>query len=114
MTRFTHIAQSHSDQAPGGARMGSATTGGLSSPREIAAREIESDVRLLPNQVGGPVGAHRSFRIARGRSQQNGKTETCRGAGRSARIPFLTLSLVIAVDEMRTPGGIRVSDTLLC
>ena len=94
--------------------MGSATTGGLSSPREIAAREIESDVRLLPNQVGGPVGAHRSFRIARGRSQQNGKTETCRGAGRSARIPLCKCMFVFLWTGGRMPGGVRLTEDLLC
>jgi hypothetical protein len=94
--------------------MGSATMGGLSSPSESTAREIESVVRMLPNQAGGPVGAHRSFRISQSRSLQNGKTVACRGAGRSARIPFCDRSMVCAVNEMRTPGGIRISDTLLC
>ena len=87
---------------------------GGSSPSETTTREIESVRRTLPNQAGGPERSFRMSRTARGRSLQNGKTVTCRGAGRSARIPFLTLSLVIAVDVMRTPGGIRVSDTLLC
>ncbi len=114
MTRFTNIAQSHSDQAPGGARMGSATMNRLSSPSETTTREIESVRRTLPNQAGGPERSFRVSRTAHSRSLQNGKTVTCRGAGRSARIPFLTLSLVIAVNEMRTPGGIQVSDTLLC
>ncbi len=114
MTRFTHIAQSHSDQAPGGARMGSATVTGMSSPSETTAREIESVVRKLPKQAGGPAGAHRAFRISRGRSLQNGKTVTCRGAGRSARIPFCDRSIGFIVTGGRMPGGVRASDNLLC
>jgi hypothetical protein len=94
--------------------MGSAAVTGGSSPSETTTREIEAVRRTLPNQAGGPERSFRMSRTAHGRSLQNGKTATCRGAGRSARIPFLTLSLVIAVNEMRTPGGIRVSDTLLC
>jgi hypothetical protein len=94
--------------------MGSAKMNGASSPGETTTREIESVLRTLPNQAGGPERSFRMSRTARGRSLQNGKTATCRGAGRSARIPFLAVSLVIAVNEMRTPGGIRVSDTLLC
>jgi hypothetical protein len=112
MTMFP--STSKSVQAPGGARTGSVRVGRLSSPSEFKTRETGSVVRMLPNQAGGPASIIRVSQAARGRSLLNGKTETCRGAGRSARIPFLALSLVIAVNEMRTPGGIRVSDTLLC
>lgn len=94
--------------------MGSANMSGGSSPSESTIRNTGSVVRMLPSQAGGPVSAFRGSRLTRHRSLQNGKTVTCRGAGRSARIPFLAFSLVIAVDETRTPGGIQVSDTLLC
>ena len=114
MTRFTNIAQSHSDQAPGGARMGSATMSGLSSPSETTTREIESVVRMLPNQAGGPVGVLRTFRIFQGRSLQNGKTVACRGAGQSARIPLRLNMNVFTEAGRRRPGGIRHSASLLC
>lgn len=94
--------------------MGSATMRGMSSPSETTTREIESVLRMLPNQAGGPVGVLRTFRIFQGRSLQNGKTVACRGAGQSARIPFPLRSMVCAKFEMRTPGGIRVSNAMLC
>jgi hypothetical protein len=87
---------------------------GLSSASESTTRTTEPVVRMLPKRAGGPARSHRALQASRSRSLKNGTTVTCRGAGRSARIPFLAVSLVIAVNETRTPGGIRVSDTLLC
>ncbi len=94
--------------------MGSAKMNGGSSPSETTTRKTGSVLRMLPNQAGGPAGASRISRIARSGTLQNGKTVTCRGAGRSARIALLDCSIGFIVTEGRVPGGIRSSEDLLC
>ena len=114
MTSIANSAETNSVQAPGGARVGSAALANLTFTGEITTRNSEVVVRSLPHQAGGLEGTHRAFRIVQGRSPKNGETVACRGAGRSARIPFCDGLIEFIVSGGRMPGGVRLPENPLC
>jgi hypothetical protein len=114
MTSIANNAETTPIQAPGGAREGSAPLARVSPLGETKSRETEWIALMEPNQAGGPDDTLRSIRIARSRSPQNGKTVACRGAGRSARIPFFPSRFVFIETGGRMPGGFRPPEILLC
>lgn len=114
MTNFTNTAERVSVYAPGGARVRTQASCGVSQTGGSPAGDNDTLGWMEKILAGGPQYTLSPDRVSRGYSLQNREAVIRRGADRSVGIPFpLSCSERIANGE-RSPGGNRHPEEAPC